>query len=131
MCLSKPYLYGSGLYKHNGSSDMLIQHNSNIAGFNFVYADVTHWSDVVFVEWQSQAEDEGLVRELNYVFRQAMANFDTAAGLAMLGTPNGCGVAWLLATHKEQFSKRTIQSVRVWADDAGYNAYFKIVPLGG
>ena len=97
---------------------------------------------MLFVEWQSQAEDQRLdVRELEYVFQQEMANPNTlmvirtifgeteslwpgvelqmteAAGLAMLGTSNGCGVAWLLATHKEQFGKRTIQSVRVWADD--------------
>ena len=50
------------------------------------------------------------------------------AGLAMLGTPNGRGVAWLLATHKEQFGHRTIESVRVWSDN-GYHACFKIVPL--
>ena len=86
---------------------------------------------MVFVEWQSQAKDRGLdIRELNYVFRMEMSNAVTieviqrilggsygpwpgvevqmtdAAGLAMLGTPNGRGVAWLLATHKEQFGKR-------------------------
>jgi len=61
-----------------------------------------------------------------------------AAGLAVLGTPNGRGVAWLLATHKEQFGRRTIESVRVWSDDGdpsdanlAYYLYFKIVPLGG
>jgi hypothetical protein len=58
------------------------------------------------------------------------------AGLAMLGTPNGLGVAWLLLTHKWQFGRRTIASVRVWSgrvedltDTPNYYAYFKIVPL--
>jgi hypothetical protein len=121
---------------------------------------------VVFVEWQSQATERGLdIRELNYVFRFEISNSDTIeviqrlfggmyrqwpgldfqmtheTGLAMLGTPNGRGVAWLLATHKEQFGKRTIESVTVWSDpqdpedppdlDPNYYAYFKIVPLGG
>ena len=83
---------------------------------------------MVFVEWQSQARARGVdIRGLNYVFRMEMSNEDTievirrilggfygpwpgvevpmtdAAGLAVLGTPNGRGVAWLLATHKEQY----------------------------
>jgi hypothetical protein len=130
--------------------------------YNPIYADITYWSDVVFIEWQSQAINRGLdIRELNYVFRLEITNEDTieviqrilggtyrpwpgvdvqmteAAGLAMLGTPNGRGVAWLLATHKEQFGKRTIESVTVWSDSnpnnlrPSYYAYFVIVPLGG
>ena len=116
---------------------------------------------MVFVEWQSQAESWGLdVRQLNYVFRFEIANADTKevirrilggeespwpgvevsmrdpAGLAMLGTPNGLGIAWLLATHKDQLGTRTIESVRVWTGAVGtdgrlYHAYFKIVPLDG
>jgi hypothetical protein len=117
---------------------------------------------VVFVEWQGQATQRGLpISGLNYVFRFEIANADTikviqrilggafrpwpgvsvpmtdAAGLAILGTPNGRGVAWLLATHKEQFGKKTIESVTVWSDSDPnnplplYYAYFVIVPLGG
>jgi hypothetical protein len=118
---------------------------------------------VVFVEWQYQARTRGLpISELNYVFRIEITNADTIkviqrilggafrpwpgvsvpmtneAGLAMLGTPNGRGVAWLLATHKEQFGKKTIESVTVWSDSDNpndpqplYYAYFVIVPLGG
>jgi hypothetical protein len=131
--------------------------------YNPIYADITYWSDVVFIEWQSQAINRGLdIRELNYVFRLEIKNADTIevvqrilggefrawpgvdvqmsddAGLAMLGTPNGRGVAWLLATHKEQFGRRTIESVTVWSDPSDsndhqpvYNIYFKIVPFGG
>lgn len=39
----------------------------------------------------------------------------TANGQAVLGTPNGNGGAWLLATHKAKFGLKTIESVRVWA----------------
>ena len=35
-------------------------------------------------------------------------------GKALLGTPNGNGQAWLLATHKAQFGAKTIESVRVF-----------------
>lgn len=35
--------------------------------------------------------------------------------LALLGTPNGCGVAWLLAQHGE-FVGKTIGRVRLWSD---------------
>jgi hypothetical protein len=58
-------------------------------------------------------------------------------GLAMLGTPNGYGVAWLLIQHRAQFGRRTIESVKVWSgpapadpsNDPPYYAYFKIVPV--
>jgi hypothetical protein len=117
---------------------------------------VNKWSDVVFIEWQHQAL--GLVRELNWVLRynvktratQRVMNRAFARrnpewpgvtfaacgenGLALIGTVHGLGVAWLLATHKEQFGLRTIASVRVWTtvdDDEEYKYYmlFKIVPL--
>ena len=120
----------------------------------YQYPDVRYWSDVVFVEWQSQARSWGFdVRQLNYVFRFEIFNLDTKAvmqhilggsdgswpgievsmsdpgGLAMLGTPNGRGVAWLLATHQDQLGRRTVESIRVWSTGSDYHAYFKIVPL--
>jgi hypothetical protein len=55
-------------------------------------------------------------------------------GKAMLGAPNGVGVAWLLATHKEQFGDLMVESVRVWitlnlAGRERYHAVYKIEPL--
>jgi hypothetical protein len=121
-----------------------------------IFADVTRWSDVVFTEWQTQAHLD--ISGLQYVFRLQMANDITMSvintlnghmshlpwpgltfpmtelqGLAILGTPNGFGVAWLLIQHRAQFGRRTIESVRVWSDpDSGnprWCAYFKIVPM--
>jgi hypothetical protein len=54
-------------------------------------------------------------------------------GAALIGTPHGSGIAWLLENHKVQFGQRTIASVRVWstAKDRfqSFNAIFKIVPV--
>ena len=35
---------------------------------------------------------------------------------ALLGTPNGNGIVWLLAQHKEQLGQKTVKSIRVWSD---------------
>jgi hypothetical protein len=48
---------------------------------------------------------------------------------AILGSPNGVGVAYLLFTHKEQFGHRTVESVRVWRNDNLLVVVFKIVPV--
>jgi hypothetical protein len=42
---------------------------------------------------------------------------DTERGQAILGTPNGKGVAWLLINHKDQLGAKTIESVTIWVDD--------------
>jgi hypothetical protein len=113
---------------------------------------------VVFVEWQTQAQIRDVnIKGLKGVFQMEIANADTIfvikilnggeellpwpglafkmsdeRGQAMLGTPNGLGVAWLLITHKSQFAGRTIESVRVWTGpEEDYYAYFEIVPWKG
>ncbi|KAK5126611.1 hypothetical protein LTR85_009545 [Meristemomyces frigidus] len=35
---------------------------------------------------------------------------------ALLGSPNGRGVAWLLVQHKAAMGKRTVKSIRMWND---------------
>ena len=107
---------------------------------NKMLPDIRAWSDVVFLEWQAQAQDNGHdVQGLKYVFRYEVVNPNTVViveqatgrlrrslwpgltfpmsderGRAILGTPNGAGVAYLLATHKEQLGDKTIESVQVW-----------------
>ena len=102
------------------------------------------WSDAIFLEWQNIATTTGQnIQNIQYIFQfdisnddtndivdQAVLNVDpqgiggwpghvlpmsTNEGKAILGTPNGNGQAWLLATHKAQFGLKTIESVRVWA----------------
>jgi len=95
---------------------------------------------VVSLEWQKQAQANGHdVQGLKYVFRFEVVNPATvmtaerAAGLsfkaewpgitfsmsdergqAMLGTPNGAGIGYLLATHKEQLGDKTIETAQAW-----------------
>jgi hypothetical protein len=129
-----------------------------------ILPDIRAWSDVVFVDWKMQADATGDdIQGLKYVIRYEVANPDTlttveqAAGdsfpqwpgltfpmsderaLAILGTPNGAGIAYLLATHKEQLGHKTIESVNVWwrefhlsIEDDSFNLLFiafKIVPV--
>jgi hypothetical protein len=103
--------------------------------------DITAWSDITFVEWQTQAQANGQdIRGLKYVIRYEIVNPATTSiieeaagklysiqwpgvtilmsdekGRAILGTPNGAGVAYLLATHKTQLGQKTVESVHVWS----------------
>ncbi|KAF2013589.1 hypothetical protein BU24DRAFT_464355 [Aaosphaeria arxii CBS 175.79] len=98
------------------------------------------WSDIVFLEWQNFKKP----RNLRYVFRYSIKNknacsiisralesanqvlqkwpgvtFDmsTREGRAILGSPNGAGVAFLLSQHKEQLGNKTITKVVVFQDE--------------
>jgi hypothetical protein len=40
-----------------------------------IFPDITKWSDVVFIEWQAQAERQGVdIGELKWVFRYQIDN---------------------------------------------------------
>ncbi|CAE7185341.1 hypothetical protein PTNB85_07087 [Pyrenophora teres f. teres] len=100
---------------------------------------VQHWSDVAFLQWQYLQEDEQGTRGLKYILRESIENEDTlaiveritndlAAGedlywpglvldanseqaMALLGTPNGGGVAWMLAQHRQQLGHKVVEKV--------------------
>ena len=102
-----------------------------------------HWSDVAFLQYLSSFP-EPPVRPipLNYVFRVQIQNaetslvlnniiskhgtftfefwpgitfgMDTEEGKAILGTPNGCGVAWMLIQHKKAFGEKNIEKVTLF-----------------
>ena len=133
-----------------------------------ILPDVRAWSDVTFVEWQTQAQNTNQdITQLRYVIRYQIANKETldiikrivgnvrtlyfpgvtismtkangkpnAKGRAILGTPNGAGVAYLLATHKVQLGHKMIESVQLWTKTYRTGsqtlditcALFKIVP---
>jgi hypothetical protein len=42
---------------------------------------------------------------------------DTELGQAILGSPNGNGVGWLLINHKQQLGVKTVVSVDVWVEE--------------
>lgn len=53
------------------------------------------------------------------------------AGKAIMGTPNGGGVAWFLVDHKNQLGVKEVESVRVFKTDGSggkdwYHAIFNI-----
>lgn len=50
---------------------------------------------------------------------------DTDEGKALLGTPNGVGIAWLMINHKDFFAGKTVQSVKMYSD-SGPSLLFKI-----
>ncbi|KAF1834133.1 hypothetical protein BDW02DRAFT_499116 [Decorospora gaudefroyi] len=39
---------------------------------------------------------------------------ETEEAKALLGTPNGAGIAWLLAQHKKELGHKTVETVRLW-----------------
>jgi len=41
---------------------------------------------------------------------------ESEEGKALLGTPNGRGVAWLLVQHRARLGRKTVGGVRVWVD---------------
>lgn len=54
---------------------------------------------------------------------------DTDEGKAILGSPNGQGVGWLLIQHKSQLGMRTVQSVAVWGEEACEDAYTACISM--
>ncbi|KAM0718204.1 hypothetical protein Q7P37_006536 [Cladosporium fusiforme] len=112
------------------------------------------WSDVTFLSWQKYAGDG--IKNLKYVFQSTIMNDDTNdvvrgilekreevmeawPGLkipmnekdaqALLGTPNGRGVAWLLIQHKEQLGLKVPDAVSIFGTtyDLSTNLCFWIV----
>lgn len=104
---------------------------------------LSQWSDVTFLQLQ-QLSTAAELQKLTFVFRISVANQVTKeiilhavggptklqswpgedfgveenAGLAMLGTPNGLGIGWLLAQHKADFGVKRVKGVRVWDEGA-------------
>lgn len=111
------------------------------------------WSDIVFLLWQQHAGPD--IKNLRYIFRWNIQNSDSKALLqqvlakqkldeprawpgtrllmdspdaqAILGSPNGLGVAYLLATHKEQLGFKVVYSVSIFATEDDYSLCFEIL----
>ncbi|KAI3276436.1 hypothetical protein DTO003C3_10180 [Penicillium roqueforti] len=103
------------------------------------YPEPYKLSDVLFLEWQREAEEYGQnIKNLKYFFRVNVVNthslriineatgnvikewpgtsFDmsTPEGKAILRTPNGVGVAYFLINHKPELGKRIPTKVTVF-----------------
>ena len=105
-------------------------------------------SDIMFLAWQHACEEAATdVGSLAYVFRSHVTNDDTLAiaskalqgvdlqaarpwpgidfdmgteaGKALLGSPNGVAVAWMLIDRQTTFPGKTVSKVTVYVDDVG------------
>jgi hypothetical protein len=107
-----------------------------------VLPKLQNWSDITWLQWAQLAGD--MAKNLRFIFRSPVANteaqwlitralqlsgkqlstwpgvefsMDTDEGKAILASPNGSGVAYLLLTHKRQLGRKTIGKVTVFGDD--------------
>ena len=98
------------------------------------------------------------MQNLRYVFRMQISNADTESivkrvmgdvatsvwpgktfrmttdeGKALLGTPHGSGIAWLLAQHKKQLGLKTVDEVTVYRLTTGQptSLCFALRDIGG
>lgn len=110
-----------------------------------------HWSDVAFLQYSSAATTSELPLPLNYIFRNTITNPDTFAitshvlvkqgykdyeewpgvifdvdseeGRAILGTPSGSGIVWLLAQHKQQLGEKRITKITLFCAETQEDVY--------
>ncbi|KAF2871204.1 hypothetical protein BDV95DRAFT_573486 [Massariosphaeria phaeospora] len=117
-----------------------------------------HWSDVAFIQWLSCCREERISpTNLKYVCRCSVENlatldiiheilcrknlditvwpgvsFDanTEEGMALLASPNGSGVAYLLSQHRAELGHKVVERITVFReheDVASRNLLFHIV----
>ncbi|KAF7886125.1 hypothetical protein EAF00_010228 [Botryotinia globosa] len=106
--------------------------------------DLSRWSDIAYLQWAEVCKFHGTrMSNLIYVVQHHITNQTTlevikevlkkrgeslapsgcvvsmkdsdSHGAALLGTPDGKGVAWLLAQHKEALKDSTIISVEIFS----------------
>lgn len=108
---------------------------------------LSQWSDVTWLQWADEtADDITQQRNLKYILHFGIVNDNTEAAIiravggrqnlgtwadrrtflphqeafsALLGTPNGNGVAWFLAQHRAALGQRTVESITVWCPTPG------------
>ena len=105
------------------------------------YVLLRQWSDVAWLNWQHECSVAGTdVSGLKAVIRFSISNTDAEGVIAtvtngatiggyknpmtfeagsdnfnaLLGTPNGSGVAWLLINHKAQMGPKTLSSISLF-----------------
>jgi hypothetical protein len=119
----------------------------------FDVPDLRFWSDVAFLQWKSHASEDS---ELKYVLRFNVTNYTTnfvveainaanhgrmlpwpgtdydaasEEGQALLGTPNGSSVAFMLVQHKQQLGHKTVDKITVFEQKRELMLLFHIVDV--
>ncbi|RAK97355.1 uncharacterized protein BO80DRAFT_482409 [Aspergillus ibericus CBS 121593] len=113
------------------------RNNKEIGAKGQPYVKLSQWSDVAWLNWAKLADDVTTLRAViqfsvsngvSEAVIEKVANGQKIGGYkaplkreagtedfnALLGTPNGFGVAWLLINHKSQLGIKTIKSVSVF-----------------
>ncbi|KAF2246107.1 hypothetical protein BU26DRAFT_395261, partial [Trematosphaeria pertusa] len=113
------------------------------------YPPLHHWSDIAFLQLLKPAVY--VPPNLHYIIRYAIQNMATISvlkhvlakqgiekldiwpgitlgmeseeGQAILGTPNGGGTAWLLAQHRRQLGRKTVDKVSVFYAENGKDVW--------
>jgi len=105
------------------------------------FPSLKFWSDVAYLQWTRHAKDPSNLRcvlriaienpktkaVVQHIMKDTLAKGDESRSLrtgddrdhvaALLGTPNGVGVAWLLIQHKPQLGHKTVEKVTVDCHD--------------
>ena len=131
-------MFHSKAYKNPGStfSNTYSPRNELIIAEANDRTGVIHWSDVVFAIWQKACENATAPpSQLRYLIRETILNWDTVqiakriadlnpipsevfpqgktrdAFRALIGSPNGVGVVYLLMQHKSVLGFKSIKKI--------------------
>lgn len=113
--------------------------------------DLAHWSDAAYLQWKMCTSENA---RLDYVLRHHVINTaindanagerferdnppwpgrtystDTAEGQALLGTPNGCGVAYMLIQHRQELGHRKVGAITIFDFMGEMMMLFRIVDV--
>lgn len=118
---------------------------------DFDVPELRFWSDVAFLQWKSKSTKDS---ELKYVLRYNVLNihaesiltsihlanntetmpwpgicYDATSleGQALLGSPNGSGVAYMLIQHKQELGHKTIEKITVFRQGNELMLLFHVV----
>ena len=120
-----------------------------------VIPKLKHWSDVAYLQWLSKANEKS---NLRYVLRHNVLNDVTRFAVtylmlqgrlvvkewpgttynagsvefnALLGSPNGSGVAYLLIQHRKGLGHKTVDKVTIFKEKWDIMLLFHITDVGG
>lgn len=133
----------------------IVSYWSDVVWIQFVKAamdagkDVNQLKDSIHSCFQYFITNEVTLKTMNTALRNRGHNsiptweekitwtMDEEEGQALLGTPNGSGCGFLLATHKSKLGLNTIKDVTIWADEpmelgeskGALSMYFTVKPV--
>jgi hypothetical protein len=91
--------------------------NLKFVGRVFIHNDITRTvlkTVLANIRRKKSVGDEHLPQWPGVTF-----TMESDEGKALLGTPNGSGVAWLLAQHKKELGHKIVDRVRLWYEGKG------------